>query len=357
MTIQTISDTSYLLFIRSKEVEQLTVGLNSNMKINLEAAINTNNALQDIHIQLSSCEIPHSYYNFTSALNNINLYVDGSVSLQIPPSHFSIYEMIDYINSSSASAFPYSAEFKSQTNKIIFTNTDSTQHIINFGGVESQGLAKIFGFNITDFTVGSGASIISDYSINFNVIHSLFVHTNLSISNVITTTDGNYRNIIQKIPVNVPFSKVISYNPYMSSQFSSIINTNEIRNIEISLRDQADRLIQLNNVNFELSFLIEIHQRDGGGGVGRRSDIPLSLPSLPNNLPSLPNINSLPNNTNPLSNNKILINPREFSTISSIPALDPVVISLNNEDRLLHDRQQSELQEKLLELEMLDEFI
>ena len=35
MTIQTISDTSYLLFIRSKEVEQLTVGLNTNMKINM----------------------------------------------------------------------------------------------------------------------------------------------------------------------------------------------------------------------------------------------------------------------------------------------------------------------------------
>jgi hypothetical protein len=174
---------------------------------------------------------------------------------------------------------------------------------------------------------------------------------------VITTTDGNYRNIIQKIPVNVPFSKVISYNPYMSSQFSSIVNSTEIKNIEISLRDQADRLIQLNNVNFELSFLIEIHQRDGGGGVGRRSDIPLSLPSLPNNLPSLPNINSLPNNTNPLSNNKILINPREFSTISSIPALDPVVISLNNEDRLLHDKQQSDLQDKLLELELLNQFI
>ena len=103
------------------------------MKINLESSINTKNSLQDIHIQLSSCEIPHSYYNFTSALNNINLYVDGSVSLQISPAHYSIYEMIDYINSSSASAFPYSAEFKSQTNKIIFTNTDSTQHIINCG--------------------------------------------------------------------------------------------------------------------------------------------------------------------------------------------------------------------------------
>jgi hypothetical protein len=353
MTIQTISDTSYLLFIRSREVEQLTVGLNTNMKINLEAAINTNNALQDIHIQLSSCEIPHSYYNFTSALNNINLYVDGSVSLQIPPSHFSIYEMIDYINSSSASAFPYSAEFKSQTNKIIFTNTDSTQHIINFSEASSSGLAKIFGYNIIDVTAGAGASIISDYSINFNVIHSLFVHTNLSISNVITTTDGNYRNIIQKIPVSVPFSKVISYNPYMSSQFSSIVNSTEIRNIEISIRDQADRLVDLNNINYEISFLIELHQRDGGGGNGRRSDsIPLPIPSLP----SIPN-NPLPLPTNPNVNNEILINPRDFSTISATPALTPVVIPVNNEDENLHDKQQSELQDKLLELELLNQFI
>ena len=352
MTIQTISDTSYLLFIRSKEVEQLAVGLNTNMKINLESSINTNNSLQDIHIQLSSCEIPHSYYNFTSALNNINLYVDGSVSLQISPAHYSIYEMIDYINSSSASAFPYSAEFKSQTNKIIFTNTDSTQHIINFGESSSSGLAKIFGFNVTDFTVGSGASIISDYSINFNVIHSLFVHTNLSISNVITTTDGNYRNIIQKIPVSVPFSKVISYTPYMSSQFSSIVNTTEIRSLEISIRDQNDRLLDFNNINFEISFMIEIHQR---AGSGRRSDsISLPLPSLP----SLPNnTNPLPLPTNPNVNNELLVNPRDFGAISANPVLDPVVIPFNNEDRLLHDRQQSEIQDKLLEIAMLDEFI
>ena len=263
--------------------------------------------------------------------------------------------MIDYINSSEASAFPYSAEFKSQTNKIILTNTDSTQHIINFGGVESKGLAKIFGFNLTDFTAAAGVSIISDYSINFNVIHSLFVHTNLSISNVITSTNGNYRNILQKIPVNVPFSKVISYNPYMSSQFSSIVNTTEIKNLEISLRDQNDQLLDLNKVNYEISFLIEVHQKNGGGG-GRRSDSN-PIPSITNTLPSLPNT-PLPNNTNPNFNNEIVVNPRNFGSISQPPTqIEPVVIAVNNEDELLHDKQQSELQTKLLELELLDEFI
>jgi hypothetical protein len=143
----------------------------------------------------------------------------------------------------------------------------------------------------------------------------------------------------------------------MSSQFSSIVNSTEIKNIEISLRDQNDKLLDLNNINYEISFLIELHQRDGGGG--RRSDsISLPIPSLPNNLPSLPNnTNPLPLPTNPNVNNDILVNPRDFGTISSNPVLEPVVIPLNNQDELLHDKQQSEIQNKLLELELLDEFI
>jgi hypothetical protein len=46
-------DNSYLLFIRSKEVKQLTSGFNSDMDINLDAAITRNNALQDIHLMSS----------------------------------------------------------------------------------------------------------------------------------------------------------------------------------------------------------------------------------------------------------------------------------------------------------------
>ena len=74
LNLETI-DNSKLVFIRSKETLQLTENFNSNMRIDLQTAIETTNSLQDLHLQLSSCEIPVSFYNFSSNLNNLNLFV------------------------------------------------------------------------------------------------------------------------------------------------------------------------------------------------------------------------------------------------------------------------------------------
>jgi len=238
------------------KTRKLIDAYNSNMKIDLQSGISRNNALQDIHLQLNSCEIPHSFYNFSSNLNNINLNVDNSPSLVLTEQHYDIYELVAFI---TASSFPYSATFDSQKNKITLTNTDATSHTINFSQTDSQKLATALGFNQTDRVVGSGSTLTSDNSVNLNTIHSIFVHTNLTVSNVITTTEGNLRNIIQKIPVKSMFSEIINYNPTENAIFSSVTNINEIKSLEISLRDQNDILIDFNNVNFEISLLFEIH--------------------------------------------------------------------------------------------------
>ena len=340
-------DNSYLLFIRSKEVTQNDSNVNTDMTVNLQAEISRTNVLQDIHLQLNSCSIPHTFYNFSTRLNNINLFVDGVSTLVLDPQHYDIYELVDFINNSSA--FKYSITFKEQQNKVILTNTDSTAHIINFGQASSKGLAKALGFKQVDVSMSSGESIISDNSINLNTIHSIFVHTNLPVSNVITTTDNNYRNIIQKIPIKTTFGEMIEYNPYENGIFSTIINQNSINSMNISLKDQDDRLIDLNDVNYELSFLFEIHQKNTEEtteqvGGGRRSEF-----------------NDTPQITTPI--------PRQIQTPSQTPSQIPInqlgfvsqtvetpkiniPIQTNIEDKELHDKQSHELQKKIMELEL-----
>jgi hypothetical protein len=351
LSLETI-DNSFLLFIRSKEVVQLDNNLNSNLKIDLQAGITRNNALQDIHIQLNSCEIPHSFYNFSSNLNNINLFLDGSSSLVLTEQHYDIYELVSFITSAS---FPYSATFNIQTNKITLTNTDSTSHTINFSETSSQKLAIALGFKTNDVTVGSGASITSDNSINLNTIHSIFVHTNLPVSNVITTTQGNLRTIIQKIPVKSQFGEVINYNPYENGVFSVVINKNEINSLELSLRDQNDILIDFNNVNFEISLLFEIHQKELNN-VDRRS-LPITIPP--------PNIDRPPN--------QISTTPFNPATVQEIPVTDvgtfsnprpnPIIeipeqpIDKIEEDKILSDNFKLELQRKLTNLELIDDIL
>ena len=339
-------DNSYSLFIPSIEVTQLDSNVNTDMTINLQAEISRTNVLQDIHLQLNSCSIPHTFYNFSSRLNNINLFVDGSSNLVLTPQHYDIYELVDFINNSNA--FKYSITFKEQQNKVILTNTDSTAHVINFGEASSKGLAKALGFKQVDINAGAGASYISDNSINLNTVHSIFVHTNLPVNNVITTTEGNYRNIIQKIPIKNTFGDMIEYNPYENGIFSTIINQNSINSLNISLRDQNDILIDFNEVNYELSFLFEIHQKNipiQEGGGGRRSEF-LETPQI-----QTPQIQTpIPRQIQTPA--QIPINQLGFVSQTKETPIVQIPIENNIEDKNLHDKQSHELQKKIIELEL-----
>lgn len=343
-------DNSYLLFIRSKEVTQNDSNVNTDMTINLQAEISRTNVLQDIHLQLNSCSIPHTFYNFSSRLKNINLFVDGVSNLVLDQQHYDIYELVDFINNSSN--FKYSITFKEQQNKVILTNTDSTAHVLNFGEASSKGLAKALGFKQENVNMSADESIISDNSINLNTIHSIFVHTNLPVNNVITTTEGNYRNIIQKIPIKNTFGQMIEYNPYENGIFSTIINQNSINSMDISLRDQNDILIDFNKANYELSFLFEIHQKKTQEIIqpvvsgGRRSEFIDSPPRPIQQIqpqiqqPTINNINQIP------------INKLGFSSQTKNTPIVNIPLETINEDELLHDKQSNELQKKILDLEI-----
>ena len=372
MSIDTQSiDNSYLVFIRSKEVEQISTDFNSNMKINLDASINRLNATQDIHLQLSSCEIPVSFYNFSSNLNNINLFLDGSSNLTITEQHYDIYDLITEITDAS---FPYSVSYDSKKAKVTLTNTDATEHTINFSENSSRGLAKALGFNREDVTVASGGSITSPDVINLNTIHSIFVHTDLPVTNVITTTNNNYRNIVQKIPVNKQFGDVINYNPYQSSLFSTIINSNHINNFSISLRDQNDILIDFNDVNFEISLLFEIHnapiaQPEVIQSGGRRSDFGDSRRVETAPLQTQSNVGATPVQTSiPQGIGLVKVQPKiqavlptQLGGYSQPKPEPPVPVITENpkleEDKTLDDKQNDKLQNALLDIALLEDII
>ena len=250
---------AYMLHVRSKDVEQLSTNLNTNMRINLDAPIRRDNALQDIHLSLSTAHIPFTFYQFSSNLENINIYIDGSSSFVLAAGNYDIFELIALI---TASSFPYSATYNENTNKITLTNTDSTSHVINFSGSESKGLGKNLGFSATDITVGSGGTAVSDGSVNLQTIHTLYLHSDLALSNVITTETKNYTNIIDQINVDVQPFEIISHGYYESAPFASVSDQEQIKSFELSLRDQNFRLVDMNSSNFELSILFEIHNPD-----------------------------------------------------------------------------------------------
>jgi len=250
---------SYLLHVRSKDCRELTQGFNTDLQINLEAEIKKNSPDQDLHISLSSAEIPITYFQFSSNLDNLNIYVDGIASLTIVEGNYDIYELIDLI---TASPFPYSATYNENNGRVTLTNSDATEHTINFSEVASRGLSKALGFERSDDIVSAGGFTVSDGVVNLQTIHTIFLYSDLGSSNVITTEHGNYESIIEKIPCIAGPFEILHFSPYLTAPFTTVLTNQSITNFRLTLRDQNAKLIQMNDVRFELSLLVEVHNKE-----------------------------------------------------------------------------------------------
>jgi hypothetical protein len=246
---------SYVIHIRSKDCLQLTPGYNTNLQINLAACI-CRGEHQRLHVSVSSAEIPHSWYSFSSVLQTNQIIMDGSAAFTLADANYDVYEMIILITTSLT--FPYAATYSENTSKITLTNTDSTSHTLNF--LTSPGLAKALGFDVTsNLTILAGGTATGSNVINFATVHSMFLHSTLSVANVISTEHGNYEPILDMIPVNIDPFEIIHFNPYETAPFSSRLNDTSLRTFQVSIRDQNCNLIQLNGANFEVALLVEVH--------------------------------------------------------------------------------------------------
>ena len=71
---------SVVLHIRSKDAEQLTTNYNTHFSVNLINPINIDKT-DEVHISIMSVEIPYSFYNISSELDNNTIVYDGSNTL------------------------------------------------------------------------------------------------------------------------------------------------------------------------------------------------------------------------------------------------------------------------------------
>jgi hypothetical protein len=258
--------------------------------------------------------------------------------------------MIDYLT--GISTFPYSCTYDEITSKITLTNTDSQTHVINF----TDGLAKLLGFNFEDRTINADATLTSFNTINFQSIHSLFVHSSLSSSNVISTVNNSYENIIGKIPVNRVAYQILSYDPSYS-KFDILLDNKNISTFNISIKDQNNNLVQFNGTNFEISLLLEIYRPVVVPVIEtRRANIPVPSPIISQPVPEpvvlepvVKQIVAQPVITQPVITQPVITQP-----VITQPVISPIIKSEPiNIPQANHDLEDAILSAKLLDLEGL----
>ena len=171
------------------------------------------------------------------------------------------------------------------TNKITFTNTTGDSHKIN---LSLSNVNKEIGFEETDTdrTITAGSTLTSDYVCNLATIHSIFIKSSLSTANVLSTRAGN-STTLQKISVDVNSMGIIYMNQDDFRQIT-VTQVPVIDHITFSITDQNNRLLQLNNVNYEFSILFEIYPKYNQNNNQRRNIITpvrnISIPTQPNTI-------------------------------------------------------------------------
>ena len=86
-------------------------------------------------------------------------------------------------------------------------------------------------------------------------IRSLYIRTNLSTSSILdSSVGGGYSSILARVPIDVDSGGVITISPSDGSVHKLIIKVREITIIGVRLTDQRNRVIDLNGLDWDVSF-------------------------------------------------------------------------------------------------------
>ena len=288
---------NYIIHVRSNEVTQLTDGFNTNMRVALDTNSIVVNENQEFRLSLHSANIPNTIYNLSKDTLNNFIIVDGTNHV-IPAGFYSIFVLLDYLNSL---ALGLTFEFIDTQSNVKITNTSVSAITLNFASTvaNSQGFVKMIGFTETDRTIQPSLSSTGTRVVNMTSVKTIYVYSSLFVANAGTTSVNNFQNIIATVPITAAPRGIINFRED-SKNFTNILNDQKINMFTLELRDQYNRLIQLNDSNYDLSFLLEIYEKDVIVTENRRGLVPENDPPLPITLdtPQIPDFSDDPPDLN-----------------------------------------------------------
>ena len=251
-----------IIHIRSKDADQLTPNFNTNFVVNMKTALSTTTN-EEVHISLMSVEIPYSFYNISNDLENNSLKYtfNGTLyNLSFGNKDYDVFQLIDFMNNSNNHiSTVFTTTYDTQENKISMLNKSGQTIVINW---TQSNINKELGYLVdeADETVPNGFTSVSRFVINLATIHSILIKCpNVGSSNVISTRSGN-STILQKVSVDVNSFGIIYLNNQDYRQVT-ISQSSVIDQLLFTLTDQNNRMLQLNNCNFEMSLLFEVYPK------------------------------------------------------------------------------------------------
>ena len=236
-------------------------------------------------VSLYTATIPFSFYNVRDINNKFTIRILVDVGGDIP-------ELVEHTETFTIKPGNYSAtalknQFtilqKAATNNDIknldFTITYQREYIkFNFAmnkdlsnlislQVKFDTCASMFGFkkdNIYHTFTGANLSRTLDSEICVDIsdsIHGLYIRQNLASKSTLDNEAGTFSNILARIPINTNPGGIIFHNP-ANSTHRALTSIQAIQTIGIKLSDDRNRAIDLNGLNWQLSLMITLVDKE-----------------------------------------------------------------------------------------------
>ena len=348
---------NYIIHVRSNEVTQLTDGYNTNMRVALDTNSIVVNQNQQFRLSLHSANIPNNFYNVSKDTLNNEIIVDGT-NYVIPAGFYSIFVLLDYLNSL---ALGLTFDFIDTQSNVKITNTSVSAITLNFASTipNSQGFCKLIGFTEVERNIQPSLSSTGTRVVNMTSVKTIYVYSSLSVANAVTTSVNNFQNIIANIPITSAPREIVNFRED-SRNFTNILNDQKVNIFTLTLKDQQGRLIQLSDSNYDLSFLLEIYEKDVLITENRRSLVPENTPPLPSTLdtPDIPDAQEDQPNLDEIVQQAETLQPPILPPISQTPIQPlqrsaPIPIPIAKPDYSSHELADVLLKAQILKLKNL----
>lgn len=190
---------------------------------------------EDVHILMSldSISIPLSMKLVNKNTNVLILTVQGTTYTEtIPNGNYSITQLLTYLNALSCfSSNSIIATYSSITNLVTITAASSSTTITMGLGT----INRMLGFSDITTQLSVGGILVGPYDVDMSGTRSIYVDSNIGLSNHDSQSGGGFGSILARICVNQRKGTILNY--VNNTDFRSLIRERSITNIQITLRD------------------------------------------------------------------------------------------------------------------------
>lgn len=240
-----IKTISKLYSISSKNAQNSS--FKSQVQIQLPDLTFHHDNIQNAYFSVQHCEVPNSFYivNYTN-----NQIVVNGITYVIPVGNYNANNMITTLTALLPAGFTIT--YSAITNKYTWTNS-TTDFTINASSINCK-INKVIGLGNSDLT-SSSLTLTLPYVVNFLPLPRINFRSNYFKFGNYNLDDGT-GDIFLPLQNNAGQQSTINY--INQTQIKQLIIDRNITSFLINVTDDSNQLINFNNVDWYMTFQIDI---------------------------------------------------------------------------------------------------